>query len=61
MLNDSVEAFLRRDYFLDDSIVDKTEEIRSLAWVLAGPKMITKLLIFHLKIEEKGQMNLFKH
>jgi phosphate uptake regulator len=30
LLNDSVEAFLRRDYYLADSIVDKTEEIRSL-------------------------------
>ena len=25
LLNDSVEAFLRRDYYLADSIVDKTE------------------------------------
>jgi phosphate uptake regulator len=30
LLNDSVEAFLRRDYYLADSIVDKTEDIRSL-------------------------------
>ena len=30
LLNDSVEAFLRRDYYLTDSIVDKTEGIRSL-------------------------------
>ena len=30
LLNDSVEAFLRRDYYLADSIVDKTESIRSL-------------------------------
>jgi len=30
LLNDSVEAFLRRDYYLADSIVDKTEGIRSL-------------------------------
>jgi len=30
LLNDSVEAFLRRDYYLADSIVDKTEIIRSL-------------------------------
>ncbi len=30
LLNDSVEAFLRRDYYLPDSIVDKTEGIRSL-------------------------------
>jgi phosphate uptake regulator len=29
LLNDSVEAFLRRDYYLADSIVDKTEDIRS--------------------------------
>jgi hypothetical protein len=29
--------------------------------VLAGLKMNTKLLISHLKIEEKGQMNLFKY
>ena len=32
LLNDSVEAFLRRDYYLiqSDSIVDKTEGVRSL-------------------------------
>ena len=30
LLNDSVEAFLRRDYYLADSIVDKTQDIRSL-------------------------------
>jgi phosphate uptake regulator len=30
LLNDSVEAFLRRDYYLADSIVDKTEGIRLL-------------------------------
>ena len=30
LLNDSVEAFLRRDYYSPDSIVDKTEGIRSL-------------------------------
>ena len=30
LLNDSVEAFLRRDYYLADGIVDKTEDIRSL-------------------------------
>jgi phosphate uptake regulator len=30
LLSDSVEAFLRRDYYLVDSIVDKTEDIRSL-------------------------------
>jgi phosphate uptake regulator len=30
LLNDSVEAFLRRDYYLADSIIDKTEDIRSL-------------------------------
>jgi len=30
LLNDSVEAFLRRNYYLADSIVDKTESIRSL-------------------------------
>ena len=30
LLNDSVEAFLRRDYYLADSIVDKTDSIRSL-------------------------------
>jgi phosphate uptake regulator len=30
LLNDSVEAFIRRDYYLADSIVDKTEDIRSL-------------------------------
>ena len=30
LLNDSVEVFLRRDYYLADSIVDKTEGIRSL-------------------------------
>jgi phosphate uptake regulator len=30
LLNDSVEAFLRRDYYLADSIVDKIEDIRSL-------------------------------
>jgi phosphate uptake regulator len=30
LLNDSVEAFLRRDYYLADSIVDKTDGIRSL-------------------------------
>src|SRR5215831_16834819 len=29
LLNDSVEAFLRRDYYLADSIVDKTEDIHS--------------------------------
>ena len=30
LLNDSVEAFLRRDYNLADSIVDKAENVRSL-------------------------------
>jgi phosphate uptake regulator len=30
LLNDSVEAFLRRDYYLADGIVDKTEDVRSL-------------------------------
>lgn len=30
VLNDSVEAFLRRDYVLADSVVDKTEYVRSL-------------------------------
>jgi phosphate uptake regulator len=30
LLNDSVEAFIRRDYYLADSIVDKTGDIRSL-------------------------------
>jgi phosphate uptake regulator len=30
LLNDSVEAFLRRDYNLANNIVDKTEDVRSL-------------------------------
>ena len=30
LLNDSVEAFLRRDYYLADNIVDKAEDVRSL-------------------------------
>jgi phosphate uptake regulator len=30
LLNDSVEAFLQRDYYLADSIVDKTVSIRSI-------------------------------
>jgi phosphate uptake regulator len=30
LLNDSVEAFLRRDYDLADKIVDKAENVRSL-------------------------------
>ena len=30
LLNDSVEAFLRRDYNLADNIVDKVEDVRSL-------------------------------
>lgn len=30
LLNDSVEAFLQRDYYLADSIVDKTVSIRSM-------------------------------
>jgi len=30
LLNDSVEAFLRRDYNLADNIVDKAEDVRSL-------------------------------
>jgi phosphate uptake regulator len=30
LLNDSVEAFLLRDYYLADSVVDKTEGVRSL-------------------------------
>ncbi|MGC1929422.1 MAG: phosphate uptake regulator PhoU, partial [Candidatus Nitrosopolaris sp.] len=30
LLNDSVEAFLRRDYYLADNIVDKAEDARSL-------------------------------
>jgi phosphate uptake regulator len=30
VLSDSVEAFLRRDYVLADSVVDKAEDMRSL-------------------------------
>ncbi|HEY9386104.1 MAG TPA: PhoU domain-containing protein [Nitrososphaeraceae archaeon] len=30
VLNDSVEAFLRRDYILADTVVDKAEDIRAL-------------------------------
>jgi phosphate uptake regulator len=30
LLNDSVEAFLRRDYYLANNIVDKAEDVRSL-------------------------------
>ncbi|MFY9868432.1 MAG: phosphate uptake regulator PhoU, partial [Candidatus Nitrosopolaris sp.] len=30
LLNDSVEAFLRRDYYLADKIGDKVEDVRSL-------------------------------
>ena len=30
LLNDSVEAFLRRDYNLADNIVDKVQDVRSL-------------------------------
>ena len=30
LLNDSVEAFLRRDYYLADNIVHKAEDVRSL-------------------------------
>jgi phosphate uptake regulator len=30
LLNDSVEAFLRRDYYLADNIGDKAEDVRSL-------------------------------
>jgi phosphate uptake regulator len=30
IFNDSVEAFLRRDYVMADSVVDKVENIRSL-------------------------------
>jgi phosphate uptake regulator len=29
VFNDSVEAFLRRDYIMADSVVEKTENIRS--------------------------------
>jgi phosphate uptake regulator len=30
LLNDSIEAFLRKDYYLADSIVDKSENIRAI-------------------------------
>jgi phosphate uptake regulator len=30
VLNDSVEAFLRRDYILADTVVDRAEDIRAL-------------------------------
>ena len=30
VLSDSVEAFLRRDYVLADSVVNKAEEMRNL-------------------------------
>jgi phosphate uptake regulator len=30
LLNDSIEAFLRKDYYLADSIVDKSENIRTI-------------------------------
>ena len=42
--------------------LDVLSEGRTIAdLVLAGLKMNTKCLIFHLKRGEKGQMNLFKH
>ncbi|HMG37708.1 MAG TPA: PhoU domain-containing protein, partial [Nitrososphaeraceae archaeon] len=30
LLNDAIEAFLRKDYYLADSIVDKSENIRAI-------------------------------
>jgi hypothetical protein len=32
-LSDAVEAFLRRDYVMADSVVDKVENIRSLEMI----------------------------